>query len=511
MPGRGHLEISHAAAPPEVWERAAEVPAGSTQLAVTVPADGGSRVRLVTSAPDGSLHYSNVVPVVDPGRAIRRPGITAAHVPTTQPDDLFADPRLAERFFADLATLRSGLSEPPRVTAGSGGKDIGSATAAGDRREDSWDRYLDECAGRIGHPLLRFALGLPVPNGREGGYQALRPVTWDEQFADDDEAGLEDDDPETIAEEQAEQPAPIMLPALPDLGKGSDEAVRRRYRRWAERLTNAASDLGVPERMLVTRLLLWTAAAGAWERDDHGWIALVAKAVSALGQAELPGEAEPQIASLAAVALSVLRSQAPRHIHTPETSAYEHAATAVAYLLPAAEIAYIDEYCQLLDSAFGSAADPEMVLLHAAEVVQADPVADAVWALAEIGRDAHRHGDRLLHVTGRFANPALAALEAVAAAQDAPTVGAWASTNTGKWALCLWRKPDLIVIDQSGPAMLWRHYRLTGLIMPSGLAAQRGFDGAATIRHGPLIEPFQAATDLLDELRLAIPNPPQDC
>jgi hypothetical protein len=263
--------------------------------------------------------------------------------------------------------------------------------------------------------------------------------------------------------------------------------------------------------MLVTRLLLWTAAAGAWDNEDHTWVALLAESVTALGKADLPGEAEPQLASLTAVALSVLRSQAPRHIHTDETVAYQHAASAVAHLLPAAEIAYIDEYCQLLDAAFGSAADPEVVQLHAAEVVQADPVADAIWALAEIGRDAHRHGDRLLHVTGRFANPILAALEAVAAAQEAHIAGAWATTASGKWALILWRKPDLVVIDRSGPVALWRHYRLTGLVTPSGLAAQRGFDGAVTVRHGPFNKPFEEAADLLNQLGLASPDPPSNC
>ena len=512
LPGAGHLEISHAAAPPEVWERVADVPAGSAELAVTVAADGGSRARLVTSTPDGSPRYSNVVPVVDPGRAVRRPGITAGHIPATRPDDLFADPRLAERFFADLATLRAGLTAAPRAAMGSGGKGAGPAAAAGDRADESWDRYLDECAGRIGHPLLRFALGLPMPEGSEAGYDALLPVSWDERFADDDEAGLDDDDPEAVAEEQAGQPVLTPSPhALPDLRRGVSEAVRRRYRRWAERLTDASNRLGTPERMLVTRLLLWTAAAGAWDHDDHAWIALLAESVSALGKADLPGEAEPQLASLAAVALSVLRSEAPRYAHTAESTAYQHAAAAVAHLLPAAEIAYIDEYCQLLDAAFGSAADPEVVQLHAAEVVQADPVADAVWALAEIGRDAHRHGDRLLHVTGRFANPVLAALEAVAAAQDAHLVGAWATAASGRWALCLWRKPDLIVIDRSGPVALWRHYQLTGLITPSGLAVQKGFDGAAAVRHGPLIKSFQEATDLLSELGLASPDPPKEC
>jgi hypothetical protein len=510
VPSAGYLELSHAASPPEVWERAAEVPAGSTEVEASIAADGGSRVRLLTSTEDGSPQYSNVVPVVDPGRAIRRPGIVGARVPTTRPDDLFEDPRLAERFFADLATLRTGLPTRPPATARSSHSESNGKSEAGSLSHDSWDRYLDECAGRIGHPLLRFALGLPLPDRSDAGYDSLLAASWDEQFADDAEIGLEDEDPEAVAEELANESA-LSPPALPDLRRGSSESVRRRYRRWAERLTDVGEELGTPERMLVTRLLLWTAAAGAWDSGDRTWVELLAKSICQLGTADVPGEAEPQMASLAAVALSVLRSQAPRYVHTEDTMAYQHAAAVAAHLLPGAEITYIDEYCRMLDEAFGSAVDPDVVQLNAADVVQADPIADAVWALAEINRDAHRHGELLLHVTGRFPNPLLAALEAVAAAQEAERVGAWATGSSGRWALCLWRKPDLITIDSKESVPLWRHYRLNGLISPGSLAMQRSFDGATIVRHGPLVKPFQEATDLLSQLGLTSPQPPSVC
>jgi hypothetical protein len=388
------------------------------------------------------------------------------------------------------------------------GSESAAKTASSASQRDNWERYLDECAGRIGHPLLRFALGLPLPPG-ETPYDSFLRRSWDEQFADDSEAGLEDDDAETVAEERANAPA---LPlSLPDLRRVANEQVRRRYRRWAERLTDAAPRLGTPERMLVTRLLLWTAAAGAWDHDDGTWVSLLAESLVALGSADLPAEVEPQLASLAAVGLSVLRSQTPRYTHTEETFAYQTAAESVAHLLPAATLEYTDEYCQLLDAEFGSAVDPEIVQLHAAEVVQADPVADAVWALEEHGRDVHRHGNHLLHVTGRFGNPLLAALEAIGAAQQADLVGAWATSNTGKWALCLWRKPDLITIDARGPIPLWRHYQLAGLITPNGLAVQKSFEGAQTIRHVPFAQPFPEATMLLDQLGLTSPEPPDDC
>lgn len=506
LPVPGYLELSHATSPPETWERVADIPAGITEMTVTIPADGGSRVRLVIVRSDGSTSYSNVVPVVDPQRATRRPGITAAHAPSTRPDDLFGDPGLAEKFLADLAALRTALPSPP--SAVSSAAQGGGAGGRGQTSRDDWERYLDECAGRLGHPLLRFALGLPVSPG-DSSYDALLRTSWDEQFADDFEAGLAADDAETVADESPGQ-TEAARNSLPDLRLAAI-AIRRRYRRWAERLTAAAPQLGIPERMLVTRLLMWTAAAGAWEHDDSTWVILLAESLVALGSDDVPAQAEPQLASLAAVALSVVRSHAPRYTHTEETFAYQHAATAIEHLLPWATNDYVDEYRQCLDAAFGSAVHPETVRALAAEVIQADPVADAVWALVERGRDVHRHGDCLLHVIGKFGNPVLMALEAVGAAEQAGVVGAWASSNDGKWALCLWRKPDLITVDASKQLTFWRHYKLSRFLTPHGLALQKSFEGAESVNHGPFVKPFAEAITLLDQLGLSTPMAPSDC
>lgn len=204
-------------------------------------------------------------------------------------------------------------------------------------------------------------------------------------------------------------------------------------------------------------------------------------------RSHLPERIEPQVGSLAAVALAVLRSHAPRYEITLETLAFNKASQAVGHLLPAVDSAYVTEYTALLDTAFGPAVDQAAMLDAASDVVQDDPLADAVWSLTEKGRDVHRHGQLLLHVTGRFSNPALVALEAVGAAEDAPLVGAWAGSDTGSgpWALVVWRRPDLFVVDARRPISLWRHYQLAGLIGPRALAAQRSFESAAPVHHGP--------------------------
>ncbi|WP_152648381.1 hypothetical protein [Streptacidiphilus anmyonensis] len=510
LPGITHLELSAAAAPPETWERIANVPSGEITVTVTAPADAGSRVRLVAVDSFGVPSFGNIVFVVDPDRALRRMTSSQFRAPTTRPPDLFTDPRLAERFLGDLETLRTGLTPAPTTAAArsTGGGPVATTPVNSDK--DGWEHYLDACAGRVGNPLTRFALGLPpLPAVVNTPFQDLLAVSWDERFTDDLEAALDEDNAETVVAEHGTEPTSeeVSTPVLPDLRQAGQE-VRRRYRRWVERLVALAPHAGPPERMLIVRLTLWTVAAGAWQSTDANWPQLLSQAVRALDRGDLPELVEPQVGSLAAVALAVLRGQAPRYEITPETLAFNAASAAVSHLLPVADSAYITEYTALLDTAFGSAVNPASVLDIATEVVQDDPFADAAWALTEKGRDVHRHGQQLLHITGRFGNPALVALEAVGAAEDAPLAGAWASSGAGGWALVLWRRPDLILVEARPAGALWRHYRLNGLVGPKALAAQRSFESATAVPHGPRNQPFELAQQLLSELRLTHPGPP---
>ncbi|MFF4140745.1 hypothetical protein ACFY0A_04990 [Streptomyces sp. NPDC001698] len=448
---------------------------------------------------------------MDADRVLRRLTPAQAQAPTTQPTDLFTDARLAERFLGDLEALRTALKQVSTPTAAVSSAPRATAAAQTPDGEEGWEHYLDECAGRVGHPLARFALGLPLPVGVEAPFHDLSAVTWDERFTDDVEAALDEDDAETVATEQhAEAPARgPSASSVPDLRQAGQE-VCRRYRRWTERLVAEASGLHPPERMLAVRLTLWTVAGGAWHPTDARWLPLLSRAVRALDGRDVPDRVEPQVGSLAAVALAVLRAHAPRYEVTPETLAFNLASAAVSHFLPAADTTYVTEYASLLEDAFGPTVTPENVLSVAGDVVQDDPLDDAVSALAERGRDVHRHGRFMLHTVGRFSNPALVALEAVGAAEDAPLVGAWATGNPAndRWALAVWRRPNLIVVDAAGAVPLWRHYRLTGLVGPRALAAQRSFESAVSIPHGPRNRPFGMANRILAELGLPGPHPP---
>ena len=215
----GHLELSLAASPPETWERAGEIAAGVGEVTLTVPADGGSRVRLVITADDGTSYYSNFVFVVDPERVTRRPGITTTQTSTgPEARTLFDDPRLAEKFFADLDTLRSSQSLQQPHSATAGGRDDAAPAHAADH-VDSWEGYLDECAGRVGHPLLRFALGIPaVPAASGRAFEASVPVSWADELVSDKEIGLQSDKIEDAANQDdhsAELPTSLIVSEWP--------------------------------------------------------------------------------------------------------------------------------------------------------------------------------------------------------------------------------------------------------------------------------------------------------
>jgi hypothetical protein len=513
----GYLQLSPAFAPPEVWERVGDVPAGVSVVNATSPAEGGSRIRLVIET-DGVPVYGEPVPVVDLERSIRRPAGVQSIRPSVQIFDLFRDPRLAERFAADQQTLRGIVGKRPAVLAVNGrvpGRlDVG-ADASLDTGTADWEKYLDECAGRLGQPLLRFALGLPsISVVADVPFEDLVPVTWDEEATDDSEASLENDDPSEVAEE-----TPIVSVSevkLPDLSKEPEE-VRRRYRNWIYRLVRQlelAEDkdlLGPVEAMLAVRLTLWTVAAGAWPANDLGWVPTLAAATRALAYVTVDRSVEPTIASLAAVSTAVLRAHAPRTPVTAETVEFKKTADAVEHLLPAAELDYVDEFTWLLQDAFGLRLDAARVLDLAEEIVQDDPIAQAERALEAAGHKVVRHTNQLLQVVGRFSNPSLVALEAVGAAEDAPLVGAWAvsTSHEDMWALVIWRRPDLIRIDTWSKKQLWHHYRLTGpMVGVSALARSRSFQAAARIAHGPANRSFNEAINLLAELGLSSPNPP---
>ncbi|MHB1962616.1 MAG: phospholipase D-like domain-containing protein [Acidimicrobiales bacterium] len=498
----GHVEVSYPESQPDSWERVAELPAGDNRVLVSRGVAGGTRLRVVADSPEGTLE-SNVVFVIDPQRALRRPGGTSGIRRPTEVFDLFRNTGLAERFIADLENFRAAHvagAPQPAPAAASRTRREANATAS---THGQWEDYLDDCAGRLGHSLLSFALGLPaLPDGESGAFSDVIRADWDEDVSPEgDPVGLDEDAAKNVVS-QPEAPPHRQLPSLVE----QPESVRRRYRTWATRLAEMAPDLGPTERLLALRLVLWIAAAGAWGSPaDLGALEAIGSATRALGALPAPpSEAEPAVASLAGVGLSVLRANASRTKSVEENRILARATSAVGYLLSALDDRYVEEYTRLLDRAYGAAVSPVVVADVAFEIIQADPLADALRGLEEHGVfDAHIHG-RLLHLPDSCPNPTLMALQAVALAQEAQPVGAWAGTPQN-WALVIWQAPDLCVFTTSGLERR-KYYRLTGSYTPKTCAYEdRGLDRRFLVKG----DPSAKSAALMEAVGLSTPEPPR--
>ncbi len=463
------------------WDAVGSIPAGQLEATFPVLVPGGTCVRLTVRTAEGVLR-SGLFVVSDPVTVLRRPAFAGSPRASVEPIDLFTDDRLRDLFAADLVALRR---DRAATVSGDGES---NASGLAESAPEGWQAYLDRCTSKVGEPLIRFALGLPST-----------PAADDQEIDEMWPGAVEGDATEEMVDEADDDASD----AVPDLRDESAQ-VRARYRRWATELTTAAG-IGSVERLLALRLLLWTVAGHAWPRGDRSWIPLLSRALVALGRDDdLQPESEPNVGSLAAVGVAILRFHAPRSARNAENQAFTAAADAVAHLLPAAELDLVTEYAKDLGKTFPWAVSPDSVLDLAEEIVQDDPLAAAVLALAEQGLDAHSDGPRLLHVTGPFRKPEFPALKMVAACPDMQLLGALATSESGTWTLLAWRSPDLFRLDCGADGtMLWYHYRLTKMVTLQTLVYGGSYRRDLEVDHGARLRVVPEAVDVFKSIGLA--------
>ncbi|MEC3979884.1 hypothetical protein [Amycolatopsis sp. H20-H5] len=205
--------------------------------------------------------------------------------------------------------------------------------------------------------------------------------------------------------------------------------------------------------------------------------------------------------------LAVLRMHTARYDYGSEKALqYRRVVKAVSHLLSAAVPDLVDEYTDMLSKRFGRMLDLESVLELASEEVQDDPIANAIHALEERDIKVHADGPAILHVHGTTRNPALAALEAIAAAEEV-TLATWAENNTGRWALLIWQAPDLYCIEHADTVQLWHHYRCSRRITPRTLARARDFELAERVRYPARITPIPQAVTAALALGIEMSHP----
>lgn len=445
----GTIEYSAPTDPPERWHVGPALTAGSTEYQVSLPIPGGARIR--TAFDDGSA--TTAVFVADLA-SIHRDRSTRRLGPRV-PDlgEVLTDPEAAELFWSILRSDANRVRAPRPTRRAAGAKavpDERSATAG------DWRSYLDRCRTTLGPQMLAFALGLlDLEQGAGDGEHRLRD--WDADGPILDEPGaLEDDEADTDVPDHGPASLEVLKLHLTD-------AMRAKYRAFAQRRANQTADSEPHETLLALRQLLLLAAGGAWNTSDLSWTDLVLRTTMALTSCEGP-ELEEAAGSLAAVALAVVGHAYMLHPSKGlDRSAYRSAADAVGHLLVAVDEERVAEYVKGLRR-FSSGVEPCEVLRLRDLLVNDDPIELVLKELEDQGIECTRRGSLVVLVSSS-PNPLLFARRAYAlrGACDNVALRAPGAVAAG-WAAIVHASPDHLEL-RSGTrpnSVLVTHTRLVG-------------------------------------------------
>jgi hypothetical protein len=433
-PLAGRVEFSAADWPPDQWQPVLEVRAGEAHLLLR-DAPGGSRVRLRLA--DGSI--SSVAWVTDPQRVQQTRA--AARTGPKSPDlaDVFADVAAAERFF-ELHLQRQKAHTTPSGHAARASSKIAAP--------ESWEEYLDRCAGRVGAYTIAFSLGLPLSR-RQQDSPPLPARDWDDDEPSTDEESLEGDTAESLTIDEGRRLV------APPLWKAA-QRVRARYRTVARQLVHGWVAPEPIERLLALRSVLLLVAGGAWDQADEDWRPLVLDAVEKLSVPN--GEAEYQEAagSLAVLALSVVKGSVSRD-SSSMTTRYKQVVTRTEDLLVEADNDRIGEYAQGLERRFPASSRPD-IAIGVVERMTADGLEVAHEELRDQGFQVQRFG-RVFDLTKPVTDPVMNSVLALAAIEDVAPIAVRSESPNGAFANVLWRPPDAVVISSPKVGAVWcRHY-----------------------------------------------------
>ena len=308
------------------WRQVATFEAGHLRYDLDPSiASPGQPLRLVLD--DEST--SNTVFVTDLGRVVRRQMSAIGKVRKSPPD--VAIEGLGSALLADIEELRPHLLSVGALVpiAPSGDNDADTDDDADDSEHprarpnpgQTLDDYLAACEAVLGREMTEFALVLPVLPGIGTNFdERLGELVTD--FEDDEIASgdpnLEGDDPHGLG------------PTLHGLGPQE----RSRWRRWVERLVDRGARYPMVVRTLALRSVLHGVLEQIWDEDDS--LAILARATKALGtvEDESTDDERAAAASLAAIALALLRADVDRlSVLDEETMRYEDTSRSVAPLL----------------------------------------------------------------------------------------------------------------------------------------------------------------------------------
>ncbi|MCF3139107.1 hypothetical protein LRQ04_07535 [Paenarthrobacter sp. AR 02] len=508
------LEISHFSHELDHWEYQESVPAGEREFRVSLTVAAVSRVRIRQSI-DGGIFFGPCVFVMNPSQIEAAPKRAASPVKSysspTSKDIWQEGDRALEHLSKDFDQLKEVLKSSSKSSA-SAGLQVASTKAIENvvgefGRESPWLWDLEAATRVHGPSMTAFILGLP--EGPRTTASVVEPV-WADVLVDDNEAALDEDSDDQI-EEVTSRDDLTRLDTLDH--RGSAEAVkRRRQRRCAEWVENIW-DQPPFVQLAVLRIVTCLFSAGNWKNSDPVPLRLIAAIIDQLAKSKIPEEIYAPAASMVLVSCAVLREAADLQTTSESTLIYREAIKDAAGFVGGVDLELVAEYCKYLIGRDRNTLRAD----HITDLIENDlsdnPLKDVQAAVDRAGWDLTNQGlDRIL-VSGSFSNPELAAIQVTGwlGSDDCPPI--WAVNSHGKWSLCIWRRPNLIVVDCRGTKPIWKHFLLSSHMSPAAFAQQRRMDdsySAGKQRISRPLAPFPEALEALNHWHMAAPHPPRE-
>lgn len=505
------LEASEFRDPPEQWRLLGSIEAGQVEVRFAGAISAVSRVRLFWH--DAGTKISGpLVFVMDPLQISAAPRVpsSAKSYKSPTPGELWQDAGRALDFLdKDFAALRevSLRSIGPRPTSvGEGARPRQPLQAEKKVNVESpwlWDL---EAASRIQGPLLTaFVLGLPPAPASSD--DVVAPPRWADVLVDDNEAVLDDEHDDTVADVIAE--VSDAKASAPDHSK-SPEADRRRRRKRCARWVANLDDQPPFVQLAMLRIVTSFFSAGNWDSSDVEPLRLLSTLIRHLAGEPIPDELQAAVSSMTLVSCAVMRGATDLRTTNESTIIYRSILESAATQLGRFDEDLASEYCRTLVGH-----DSQTLRLdHVQHVIESDLTGDefreARAASEQAGWEFLSQGGTRVFVQGKFSNPELTAITVAGwiDRDDPPPV--WAISQNGNWCMCIWERPNLIIADGKGPKPIWKHFRLAPHMSPSAFANQRRSDDSYSSGKQRVTRPwlpFPEAERALDRWNMAGPAP----
>jgi len=354
--------------------------------------------------------------------------------------------------------------------------------------------------------MTAFVLGLPPAPASNMEETAL--PRWADVLVDDNEAVLDDERDDALADVTPIEVSD-METSVPDHSK-SPEADRRRRRKRSAQWVQGIDDQPPFIQLAILRIVTIFFSTGNWDSSDAEPLRLMSTVIKHLSKESIPEDLQASVASMALVSCTVMRGATDLRTTSESTIIYRSTLQNAGSFVEHFDEELATEYCKTL---VGRDAHT-LRLDHVQHAIESDLTGDefkeARAASALAGWEFVSEGGTRVFVHGKFSNPELTAITVTGwmNGDDPPPV--WAINPNGRWCLCIWQRPHLIIADGKGPKPIWKHFQLAPHMSPAAFANQRRSDDSYSSGKQRIARPwipFPEAEQALDRWNMAGPAP----